>query len=192
MSTTATWGNNGIACYVSGKGMYATDTTWSFKTRIIDFLESSGLGYDTRFRYYRKQFPTMDPQQLARMICDPIEYYDLDWTTYLASQKPGLREIEVVTAFMLERDDHFRASARVGIFCYDEAGFGSGVNTMRFLSSGKPVLGFYNLERKNATLNLGNILQLRIAYPELVTLQEYHYPDEMTNGTADWLKQLIQ
>ena len=48
-----------IPCYVSGKGMHATTTTWTFKTLVIEALESSGLGYDTRFRYYRKQFPDM-------------------------------------------------------------------------------------------------------------------------------------
>src|SRR5919198_3056289 len=62
-----------IPCYVSGRGMHATDRTREFKVEVIHLLESSGLGYDTRYRYYRVQFPEMDPRQLARMICDPIE-----------------------------------------------------------------------------------------------------------------------
>jgi|GEM_PF-1211621 len=192
MNDAITWENTGIACYVSGKGMYATGTTWSFKTSVINSLKSSGLGYDTRFHYYRQQFPEMAQQELARMICDPIEYYDRDWPAYMADQQAGITEIEAVTAFMLERDDQFRAAARVAIFCYDEAGFGSGINTMRFLGNDKPVLGFYNPEWKSATLNLSNILQLRIDYPGLVTLLEYHHPDEITGATTDWLKQLIK
>jgi len=192
MNGAATWKNTGIACYVSGKGMYATGTTWSFKTSVIDSLESSGLGYDTRFRYYRQQFPEMVRQELARMICDPIEYYDRDWPAYLAGQQAGITEVEAATAFMLVRDHQFRDAARVGIFCYDEAGFGSGVNTMRLLNDDKPVLGFYNPKRKSGTLNLSNILQLKIDYPQLVTLLEYRHPDEIASGTTNWLKKLIK
>ncbi len=65
-----------IPCYVSGKGMYAGTTTWSFKIRVILALEASGLGYDTRYRYYRRLFPQLDAAKLARRVCDPVEYYD--------------------------------------------------------------------------------------------------------------------
>ena len=34
-----------IPCYVSGKGMHATSTTWTFKTLVIDALESCFRGY---------------------------------------------------------------------------------------------------------------------------------------------------
>jgi len=33
-----------IPCYVSGAGMFATDTTRDFKTLVIEWLEASGLG----------------------------------------------------------------------------------------------------------------------------------------------------
>ena len=46
-----------IPCYVSGAGMFATDATRVFKTLVIDWLEASGLGYDTRYLHYRAQFP---------------------------------------------------------------------------------------------------------------------------------------
>ena len=62
--------------------MHATESTWEFKTTVIATLEETKLGYDTRFAYYRKQFPDMQTEQLARMICDPMEYYDLDWDEY--------------------------------------------------------------------------------------------------------------
>ena len=60
-------------CYVTGKGMHASTPTWNFKTAIIEMLETTGLGYDTRYRYYHGQFPDMDRASLARMICDPME-----------------------------------------------------------------------------------------------------------------------
>ena len=37
-----------ISCYVSGKGMYATDKTRQFKVAVIEKLEASDMGYDTR------------------------------------------------------------------------------------------------------------------------------------------------
>lgn len=174
-------------CYVSGKGMYATAATWAFKTAVIDALESSGLGYDTRYRYYRRQFPDMAPAALARMICDPVEYYDREWPAYYAGVAERLSEEEAATAFMLARDHRFRDEAQAAIFCYDEAGFGSGVNTLRFLHSGRPVLGFYHDERRSGTLNLSNILQLRLDYPDLVTLRSYRHVEEIPAQVLDWL-----
>jgi hypothetical protein len=63
--------------------MHATETTWNFKVAVILALEESGAGFDTRFRFYQTQFPEMDPAELARKICDPVEFYDKDWKGYL-------------------------------------------------------------------------------------------------------------
>jgi hypothetical protein len=180
-----------IPCYVSGKGMHATTTTWTFKTLVIEALESSGLGYDTRYRYYQGQFPALERGALARLICDPIEYYDKDWPGYFAARKDLQDEATAATEFMLERDERFRAEARVAIYCYDEAGFGSGVNTMRFLSAGKSVLGFYSAERLSSTLNLSNILQLSLEFPRQFTLQRYRQPEEIPVAALEWLKGLV-
>jgi len=177
-----------IPCYVSGKGMHATMTTWTFKTSVIEALESSGLGYDTRFRYYRGQFPDMERGALARLICDPVEYYDRDWPGYFAARKGTQDEVAAATGFMLERDGRFRAEAGVAIYCYDEAGFGSGVNTIRFLTAGKPILGFYSGERPSGTLNLSNIVQLGMEYPGLFTLLRYRQPEEIPAAVLKWLQ----
>lgn len=175
-----------IPCYVSGKGMHATRRTWDFKTLVIEMLESSGLGYDTRYRYYQRRFPELARADLARLICDPIEYYDRDWPDYRAA-RPGRNETELVTEFMLERDRLFREEARAAIYCYDEAGFGSGVNTLRFLHAGKPVLGFYNPHGLGETLNLSNVLQLGLEYPALFTLVSYEHSEEIGARVAAWL-----
>jgi hypothetical protein len=176
-----------VPCYVSGKGMYATTTTWAFKTLVIEALESSGLGYDTRFRYYQQQFPHMERGALARLICDPIEYYDEEWPAYIAARRDRMDEMTAATAFMLVRDERFRADARVAIYCYDEAGFGSGVNTMRFLTAGKSVLGFYSAERLSDTLNLSNVLQLGMEYPRQFVLQRYRQPEDIPAAVLEWL-----
>ncbi len=180
-----------IPCYVSGKGMHATTTTWTFKTLVIDALESSGLGFDTRYRYYRRQFPEMPPDTLARLICDPIEYYDREWPAWRASRGAEVDDAKVVTEFMLERDHRFRDEARVAIYCYDEAGFGSGVNTMRFLGAGKPVLGFYNRDNIAGSLNISNVLQLELDYPGLFTLLPYRRPDEIPAQVRGWLERRL-
>jgi hypothetical protein len=177
-----------VPCYVSGKGMHATTTTWTFKTLVIDTLESSGLGYDTRYRYYRRQFPDMPPGNLARLICDPIEYYDRDWPAWRAARGEGVDELRAVTEFMLERDHRFRDEAKVAIYCYDEAGFGSGINTMRFLGAGKPVLGFCNRDNIAGSLNFSNVLQLEIDYPRLFTLLPYRSAGEIPAQLRGWLE----
>ena len=179
-----------IPCYVSGKGMYASDPTWSFKTAVMLALEESGLGYDTRFRYYRDRFPDMPAAELARMVCDPVEYYDPDWPAYRAGLGADLDETEAATRFMLALDDRFRDEARAAIYCFDEAGFGSGVNAMRFLTRGTPLIGFYNPARRNPTLNLSNILQLRLDYPALVTLERYEAPEQIPPRVLAWLAEL--
>ena len=48
-----------IPCYVGGKGKAARDVTKDFKVAVFEVLESTGLGYDTRYRYYRRQYPAM-------------------------------------------------------------------------------------------------------------------------------------
>ncbi len=179
-----------IPCYVSGKGMYASDPTWSFKTAVMLALEDSGLGFDTRYRHYRARFPDMEAAELARMVCDPVEYYDPDWPAYRAGLGADLDEVEAATRFMLALDDRFRDEARAAIYCFDEAGFGSGVNAMRFLTRGKPLLGFYNPELKAPGLNLSNILQLRLEYPELVTLVQYRDAQEIPPRVLEWLGEL--
>jgi hypothetical protein len=179
-----------IACYVSGKGMHATHRTRQFKVEVIHVLESTGLGYDTRYRYYRTQFPGMDPGQLARMICDPIEDYDRDWADYLAAHAVGRHEDEVIMAFVMERDARFRREAQAAIYCYDEAGFGSGVNTMRFILEGKPILGFYHRESRHMGVNLHNVLQLQVEFPTLVTLVRYGSLAEIRPTLLAWLQDL--
>ncbi|MDR2877815.1 MAG: hypothetical protein LBV36_07255 [Chromatiales bacterium] len=174
-----------IACYVSGKGMHATNATWNFKTLIIATLGASGLGYDTRYRYYEPRFPSMAPAALARLICDPIEYYDSEWPAYWQSH--GGDETRAATAFMLERDKLFQREARVAVYCYDEAGFGSGVNSVRFLEAGKPILGFYHEQQRSPTLNLSNILQLELEYPRLFTLRSYRNADDIAPQLTAWL-----
>ena len=178
-----------IPCYVSGKGMYATARTRQFKVTVIEKLEVTGMGYDTRYRYYQQQFPTMALSDLAQMICDPIEYYDLDWEAYQVANGAGCDADDVLTAFMLERDARFRQEAQVAIYCYDEAGFGSGLNTMRFLQAEKPILGFYHAEIKQQGVNLNNILQLAIDYPALVTLVCYQSLDDISSTLLTWLQQ---
>ncbi len=159
-----------IPCYVSGKGMYASEKTWSFKTRVIRHLESTGLGFDTRYRYYARRLPERPADELARLICDPMEYYDPDWPAYRSGPGASYDEIEAATRFMLERDRRFIEEAEAAIVCFDEAGFGSGVNCMRFLTTGRPLLGFYDPERLAPGLNPSNILQLELDYPDRVTL----------------------
>lgn len=176
-----------IPCYVSGKGMSATERTTQFKTAVIEFLESSGLGYDTRYRYYRRQLPEIDPHQLVRMVCDPIESYDQDWEGYHTAQPAGRDADEVITAFVMERDALFRREARVAIYCYDEAGFGSGVNSMRFILEGKRILGFYDPEVQHRDINLHNVLQLRFEFPTLVTVVPYRSLDEVRGQLLAWL-----
>ena len=167
--------------------MHATDTTRDFKVAVILALEESGAGFDTRFRFYRNQFPDMTSAELARMICDPVEFYDKDWQGYLSNKGAGRDEEEVLTEFILERDRRFRDAARAAIYSYDEAGFGSGVNSMRFLRDGKPILGFYNPESKKTGANLTNIIQLGYENPQLVTLVRYLSLGEIPPKVVAWL-----
>ncbi len=181
-----------IPSYISGKGMHATEATWDFKTTIIELLESQGLGYDTRFRYYQNEFPDMARVDLARMICDPIESYDRDWPSYWSNKKEGRDKEEVLTEYMLRLDDRFRREAQVAIVCFDEAGLGTGINVMRFIGESKPILGLYNPAIKKVGVNINNILQLKIDYPDLVTIKQYHNVEELCSVVAEWLETFEQ
>ncbi len=179
-----------IPCYVSGKGMYAGEATRDFKVMMISLLESSGLGYDTRFRYYRRQFSDLALDELARKVCDPIEYYDRDWPAWRAAQPAGEDEDQQVTRFFLARDTQFRAEARAAIYCFDEAGFGSGVNVMRFIHERKPLLGFYQKDLRRQRVNVGNVLQLAQEFPDLVDVRPYERGEDMPEQVRDWLLRL--
>ena len=179
-----------IPCYVSGKGMHATETTRDFKVVVIQALKDSGLGFDTRYRFYRDWFPRMDPAALARMICDPVEDYDPDWKPYLERHAAGRDEGEVLAKFILERDGLFRAEARAAIYCYDEAGFGSGVNSMRFIRDEKPILGFYQPGSVKTGVNPTNFIQLQSEHPERVTLVKYRSLDEIPDAVNAWLREM--
>jgi hypothetical protein len=96
-------------------------------------------------------------------VCDPIERYDRDWPAYRAYS--GQPEPQTLSRFVAERDGHFRRDARVAIYCFDEAGLGSGINAMHFIQEGKPVLGFYAAEATRRRVNLTNVLQLEVEFP---------------------------
>jgi len=179
-----------IPCYVGGKGKAAHDSTKDFKVAVFALLESSGLGYDTRYRYYRRQYPDMDQDPFARMVCDPVENYDRDWPDYRARHGRSTSEDESLTAFMFEKDEAFRAEARAAIFCYNEAGLGTGINSMRLLSQGKPLLGCFLRDPLRGPVNVQNILQLELLYPSLVTLVRYDDLTEVIESVTRWLTQL--
>lgn len=181
-----------IPCYVGGKGMFATEKTRQFKIAVILHLEATGLGYDTRYRYYRQRFPGMATVELAGMICDPVEVYDPEWPDYRDHNGGGLQEEVVLTKFMLLRDGGFRREARTAIMCYDEAGFGSGINTMRFITEGKPVIGFYSRESFHQGVNLINVLQLEQEYPGLFRFMRYSSHDDIIRALTPWLQSLSE
>ena len=167
--------------------MFATATTRDFKMAVVGMLEETGLGYDTRYRYYRRQFPELAAEKLAQMICDPIETYDRDWRQWRVAQTQKVDEQTLITRFFLERDTQFRNEAHVAIICLDEAGFGSGVNVMRFIQGGKPVLGFYRDKTENYGVNIGNLIQLQIEYPQLIHLFAYQYVEDILGEVRRWL-----
>jgi len=179
-----------IPCYVSGAGMFAGATTHRFKTLVIGWLETSGLGYDTRYRHYRAQYPELEPARLARLVCDPIEYYDKEWVAQRA--QGAAAESAQLTRFVRERDARFRAEAAVAIYCFDEAGIGSGINVMRFLQARIPVLGFYAAEPVKRRVNLTNILQLEQEFPDRVRLGEYETAEDITARLGEWLPALAR
>jgi hypothetical protein len=168
--------------------MFASDATRDFKMLVIGWLEATGLGYDTRYGYYRAQFPQLDPARLVRLVCDPIERYDLEWPAYQA--RNGLPESEALARFVAERDKRFRGEARVAIYCFDEAGIGSGISAMRFIHEGKPLFGFYAAQEERRRVNLTNVLQLAVDFPGQVKLAAYSSPEHITARLAEWLREL--
>ena len=76
----------------------------------------------------------------------------------------------------------------MAIYCYDEAGFGSGLNTMRFLQADKLILGFYHAEIQQQGVNLNNILQLAIDSPTRVTLVCYQSLDDIGSTLLTWIQ----
>ncbi len=146
------------------------------------------VGFDTRYRYYQTQFPDMDGLELAQMICEPIEYYDKDWVTYRTTQIGDCDEDAVLAKFVKERDEHFRREAQVAVYCYDEAGMGSGINTMRLLEVGKPILGFYHVDAQNCGMNVTNVLQLALEFPALFTVARYHSIEDIQRVLVAWLQ----
>jgi hypothetical protein len=168
--------------------MFATDVTRDFKELVIGWLETSGVGYDTRYRYYRAQLPQFDPARLLRLVCDPIERYDRDWPAYQASS--GLPESEALASFVAERDNRFRGEARIAIYCFDEAGIGSGINAMRFVHEGKRLFGFYAAQEQRRRVNITNVLQLAVDFPGQVKLAAYDSGAHITARLAEWLPQI--
>ena len=179
-----------IPCYVGGKGKAARNATKDFKVTVFELLESTGLGYDTRYRYYRRQYPSMNQDQFARMVCDPIEDYDREWPDYRARSSGLQSEEELLTAFVWEKDTGFRAEAQAAIFCYNEVGLGTGINSMRLLADGKPLLGFFLRDPVQGPVNVQNILQLKLMYPSLVTLVRYDHLNEVAESLRQWLMEM--
>ena len=179
-----------IPCYVGGKGKAAPDATKDFKVAVFETLESTGLGYDTRYRYYRRQYSDMSRDRFARMVCDPIEAYDREWPEYRAWHRGSLSDEEVLTAFVWEKDKSFRDEARAAIFCYNDAGLGTGINSMQLLAEGKPLLGFFLRDPIQGPGNVQNVLQLKLLYPSLVTLVRYDDLTEVVESVKRWLTEM--
>lgn len=140
------------------------------------------------YRCYRRQFPELDRAALARRVCDPIESYDEDWTAY--RHRAGTSEQEALARFVMERDARFRHEARAAIDCFDEAGIGSGINAMRFIQAGKPLLGFYAVEGSRRRVNLTSVLELAVECSDLVHLATCRAPEDITRRLAEWLDAL--
>src|SRR3569623_514933 len=100
-------------------------------------------------------------------------------------------EVILVTRFFLVRFTRFRAEAEAAIYCFDEAGFGSGVNVMRFLERRKPVLGFYHHELGSRHINTNNILQLAQEHCDLVSLRPYAQLEEIPADVRRWVTGLL-
>ena len=179
-----------IPCYVGGRGKSARASTKDFKVAVFELLESTGLGYDTRYRYYRRQYPDVSREDFAWMVCDPIEAYDKDWPDYRDRRSGSMSEEALLTAFVLEKDQAFRDEARVAIICYDEAGLGTGINSMQLLAAGKPLIGFFLRDPTWGPVNLQNVLQLELLYPSLVTLVPYNDLKEVAQRLKLWLSNL--
>jgi len=90
----------------------------------------------------------MSREDFARMVCNPIEGYDTDWPDYRERRAGSMSKELSLTAFVLERDQAFRDEARAAIICYNEAGLGTGINSMQLLAEGKPLIGFFFVTRR--------------------------------------------
>jgi hypothetical protein len=171
--------------------MLAGETTRSFKILIIDWLERSGLGYDTCLRYYRAQFPQLGTEDLACQVCDLIESYDRGPPPYRdAEVHAGLPEARALAKSVLECDARFRNDAEVAIYCFDEAGIGSEIHVMRLVYAGKPVLGFDSADPGVRRINLANVLQLRVEFPDRVWFAAYQTGDDIMTQLGRWLPAL--
>jgi hypothetical protein len=76
------------------------------------------------------------------------EGYDKDWPDYRERRGGSMSKELSLTAFVLERDQAFRDEARAAIICYNEAGLGTGINSMQLLAEGKPLIGFFFVIRR--------------------------------------------
>ena len=179
-----------IPCYVGGRGKAARASTKDFKVAVFELLESTGLGYDTRYRYYRRQYPDMSREDFARMVCDPIEAYDKEWPDYRERRGGSMSEDLLLTTFVLEKDQAFRDEARAAIICYNEAGLGTGINSVQLLADGKPLIGFFLRDPTRGPVNVQNILQLELLYPSLVTIVPYDDLKEVAQSLTGWLTEL--
>jgi hypothetical protein len=157
---------------------------------VFELLELTGLGYDTRYRYYRRQYPDMGRENFARMVCDPIEGYDKDWPDYRKRRSGSISEDVLLTTFVLEKDQAFRDEARAAIICYTEAGLGTGINSIQLLAEGKSLIGFFLRDPMQGPVNLQNVLQLELLYPSLVTLVPYGDLSEVAPRLTGWLTEL--
>ncbi|TPW09429.1 MAG: hypothetical protein FD130_2528, partial [Halothiobacillaceae bacterium] len=95
---------------------------------------------------------------------------------------------EVLTEYMLLLDNRFRREAELALVCFDEGGLGTGINVMRFVQMNKPILGFYNPVIKKHGVNVNNILQLKLEYPTLVTLHQYHDWSDIQGSVVAYLR----
>jgi hypothetical protein len=179
-----------IPLYVGGKGKSAHTSTKDFKVAVFELLVSTGLGYDTRYRYYRQRYPDMSRERFARMVCDPIEGYDKEWPDYRARRSGSMSEDSLLAAFVLAKDKAFRVEAWAAIICFTEAGLGTGINSMRLLADGKPLMGFYLRDPTRGPVTVQNILQLELLYPSLVTLVPYDDLNEVARSLTRWLTEL--
>jgi hypothetical protein len=113
-----------------------------------------------------------------------------DWMTYRVVHMRGQGEDKVITTIFMERDARFRRQARAAISCYDEAGLGSGPNSLRLIMENKPILGCYNPGVKDYRVNLHHILQLGSEFPRLVTLVGYGTIAAIRPKLLAWLQEV--
>jgi hypothetical protein len=79
---------------------------------------------------------------------------------------------------------------RAAIYCYDEAGLGSGLNSLRLIMENKLILGCDNPGVKDYRVNLHHILQLGSEFPRLVTLVGYGTIAAIRPKLLAWLQEV--